>query len=234
MNYTLQDHQSRGADIYALGKYEITFDWIVKEGINETGLVNLGCGAGDFNLLAVEKGFSVRAYEPDPSALALARKLAAGRSEVQLFEGGVSVAHSQEKNAALLVMHDVIEHIENDKEAVEAIREILRPGGVGVFSVPALSFLFGYHDEQLGHYRRYSMKDFLLLFDEGFEVLDARWYGFSFIPITFLFSVFLRKPYPSPTGKKGLVYFIMCILVWLEKRIRFPLGTALILMVRKR
>ena len=51
---------------------------------------------------------------------------------------------------------NVLEHIERDVDSLIAMRSLLRPGGVVVLLVPALSFLFGELDRQLGHVRRYT------------------------------------------------------------------------------
>jgi 2-polyprenyl-3-methyl-5-hydroxy-6-metoxy-1,4-benzoquinol methylase len=54
------------------------------------------------------------------------------------------------------VLHDVLEHIDSENAAIERIFELLTDDGILVISVPALDGLFGFHDEQLGHFRRYS------------------------------------------------------------------------------
>lgn len=51
---------------------------------------------------------------------------------------------------------NVLEHIENDREAVRRMSSILVPGGVIVLLIPAFSALYGPIDQNLGHYRRYS------------------------------------------------------------------------------
>jgi SAM-dependent methyltransferase len=51
---------------------------------------------------------------------------------------------------------NVLEHIDEDHQAVERMASVLTPGGVIVLMVPALPVLYGPIDRNLGHYRRYT------------------------------------------------------------------------------
>jgi len=51
---------------------------------------------------------------------------------------------------------NVLEHIEQDGQALVHIAELLRPGGYLVLFVPASAYLYGTLDSALGHHRRYE------------------------------------------------------------------------------
>ena len=53
---------------------------------------------------------------------------------------------------------DVIEHCEPEVQAVSELARVLRPGGRLLVSVPAYNWAWSDHDEQAGHYRRYTRK----------------------------------------------------------------------------
>lgn len=72
-DYTIADHEFRDDDVYALGKYRLTQRWLQPLSTRGT-LLNIGCGAGQFNAMAVDLGFDVRGFEPDPEAFALATR----------------------------------------------------------------------------------------------------------------------------------------------------------------
>ena len=55
-----------------------------------------------------------------------------------------------------VVCLNVLEHIENDVQALERLYELLQPGGHLLLFVPADQKLFGTMDTQVGHHRRYS------------------------------------------------------------------------------
>jgi len=55
-------------------------------------------------------------------------------------------------------MLDVVEHIENDVEALTQWRSRMESGAALIVTVPALQWAFSKFDDDLGHYRRYSRK----------------------------------------------------------------------------
>ena len=77
-------------------------------------------------------------------------------------------------NYDLVLMLDVLEHVENDETALnEAASTFLKPGGSLLLSVPAGQMLFSRHDELLGHKRRYSPARLRALTTmAGLDVLD--------------------------------------------------------------
>src|SRR5262249_50103723 len=129
----------------------------------------------------------------------------------------------------LVAATDVIEHIENDREAAHDLSDLVRRGGIVLITVPALPFLFGYHDSALGHYRRYTRKALLRLFGPYLKIHYARYYGILLIPAALVFSKWLRRPYPvgnvgSVKGRNPLLGFLVNVLFSLEKKIAPPLG----------
>lgn len=55
-------------------------------------------------------------------------------------------------------LFDVLEHIEDDREALKAVGRVLKPGGLLICTVPAYQWLWSPHDEVLGHRRRYTAR----------------------------------------------------------------------------
>jgi SAM-dependent methyltransferase len=58
--------------------------------------------------------------------------------------------------ADLVVAFDVLEHIDEDTQALTEIGRVLRPGGHLLVAVPADMRLWSAHDEAVGHVRRYT------------------------------------------------------------------------------
>ncbi len=56
----------------------------------------------------------------------------------------------------LVLLCDVLEHLEHPEEMLREVVARLASGGILVVTVPAFSQLFSAHDRALGHYRRYS------------------------------------------------------------------------------
>ena len=78
-------------------------------------------------------------------------------SDVKILNSNISSL--EEKFDTILYM-DVIEHIENDiKELDQAISKLNKNGKL-VIIVPAFSILFSDFDKSVGHFRRYTKKNF--------------------------------------------------------------------------
>lgn len=231
--YTQNDHLSRQTDRYAMSKYKMTQKWLAPFAKQGQTLFNIGCGNGQFNEMAADLGLSVVGYEPDPETLKLAKSLSAAskRYESQVRLSSQGLFEITEK-ADYIVMHDVLEHIEDDVAAVGQLRNILQPGGRGIISVPALPWLFGYHDEQLGHFRRYTSASLRSVLETHFEIEKIRYFGASFIPIVYWFSVSQRKSYPYSAASNGLPSKILSGLCSAEEQVPLPLGTSVMAQVR--
>ena len=51
---------------------------------------------------------------------------------------------------------DVLEHVKDEEQALSKWSHFLKPDGFLLITVPAFQALWSYHDELLGHYRRYT------------------------------------------------------------------------------
>ena len=79
---------------------------------------------------------------------------------------------------------DVIEHIDDDRAAVERLGQLARPGGVVVVSVPALPDLYTEFDAIQGHRRRYlpdTLRDAFA--GTGLELERVFWWGSWLVPL---------------------------------------------------
>ncbi|HEX2039287.1 MAG TPA: class I SAM-dependent methyltransferase [Acidimicrobiales bacterium] len=226
--YTDEDHDFRKDDTYARTKYEITIDWLGPARPGNEVLYHVGCGVGIFNRMAAEAGYTVEAFEPDPRAFEVAARDAAGHA-CRVHLSGLEAIEG-EAVADVLVMHDVLEHIEDEAGAVACLHRLLKPGGRLILSVPALQSLFGYHDRQLGHYRRYKKRTLRAALENAFTIQRLRYFGMSFIPVTLLFSRILQRPYPTSAAgeEQSLLSSTFDRLCAAEARVAMPIGTSLL------
>jgi 2-polyprenyl-3-methyl-5-hydroxy-6-metoxy-1,4-benzoquinol methylase len=231
VEYTATDHEFRESDAYAQAKYAITLRWL-RDRPSGALLYNIGCGGGLFNRMAVQAGYRVEAFEPDPAAYELARKDCPDRDCV-VHPFGLDGVEG-EGAADVVVMHDVLEHIDDDRAAVERLRRLIVDDGRLVLSVPAMPSLFGYHDEQLGHYRRYTRRTLEAALVPAFEIDRLRYFGLTFVPITAYYSRLRQRPYPTASGETGLLGRAFRSLCSLEARVPAPLGTSLVSLARPR
>ena len=126
-------------------------------------LLEIGCGTGH-NLPMLGEFGQVDALEVDPTARGMAEKRL-GRtvlsSPLPALEG---VSDDTYDMVAAL---DVVEHIPDDKAALEGIARVLKPGGKLLMTVPAHQWMWSAHDVVNHHQRRYSKRDFRKLVDQS-------------------------------------------------------------------
>jgi len=92
---------------------------------------------------------------------------------------------------------DVIEHIDEDRAAVERLGQLARNGGVVVVSVPALPDLYTEFDAIQGHRRRYLPETLRDAFaGTGLELESVFWWGSWLVPL-------LRRQRARPRARPG-------------------------------
>ena len=93
----------------------------------------------------------------------------------------------------VICMFDVLEHIPNDNEALKNIIKMLKKDGILRLTVPCHMWLWNRDDAIAGHKIRYTKK---VLVDKleynDFEVLNARYFFMSIVPLLFLRKILNR------------------------------------------
>jgi SAM-dependent methyltransferase len=96
-----------------------------------------------------------------------------------------------------VVYIDVLEHIENDREELNAAGSLLRAGGRLVVLSPAHQFLFSPFDAAIGHCRRYDRRMLRRISPAGLR-LEQLWYLDSVgLLLSFANRQFLRQSVPT-------------------------------------
>jgi SAM-dependent methyltransferase len=84
----------------------------------------------------------------------------------------------------IITLFDVIEHIEDDYAALSAVRELLRPGGLLVLTVPALMLLWSDFDVANHHFRRYEKAGFRAVVERsGFSIERLSYFSSLLFPL---------------------------------------------------
>ena len=114
-------------------------------------LLELGCGTGNVLESLGEFGEAV-GMEPDEALVAAARNAGLDVRRGALPDSRVVPAGWPD----VVLMLDVLEHLDDDASALRVAHELLAPGGTLVVAVPAYDWLWTGHDVVLGHRRRYT------------------------------------------------------------------------------
>lgn len=120
-------------------------------------LVEGGIGSGrnlvEFNQL----GYDVTGFDLMPESVQHVRNR--GIEDVRVHDLGKPWPVDP-KSLRAVVLLDVLEHVEDPALVLRHAHAALEDGGAVIVTVPAHPWLFSRWDEQLGHYRRYTVKEF--------------------------------------------------------------------------
>jgi SAM-dependent methyltransferase len=200
----------------------------------------LGCGTGG-NLTAIAGEHDVTGVECSPHALNYARKSLGSRvrfgslpHEIDLPPGSFDI----------VLITDVLEHIENDAASAAAALELVRPGGIVVATVPAYQWLYSPRDAHHHHFRRYGKNQFRVLWnrvDSQIELLSH--YNTALFPaaaaVRLATKVSQRSSEPGdisvpPRAINEQLARLMQCEANLLGRVPMPFGLSLVTVVRKR
>ena len=105
----------------------------------------------------------------------------------------------------IVILMDVLEHIEKTQEFLEACLFHLRPDGIIIINVPVLQSMYSVYDEIMGHFRRYNNEKLLKEFNitKISKVITVYW-GITLIPLLFLRKLIIsRNTVRKDVVKKG-------------------------------
>jgi len=129
-------------------------------------------------------GYDMVLLEPSSGACKNARK----RGVSNVICGTLEKENVRDGSIEQILLLDVLEHIEDDTGFLNLIRQKLARHGKLLVTVPAFQALWSSEDEEAGHYRRYTLKQFTEAAEEaGFRVCYANYFfGFLVLPILFV------------------------------------------------
>lgn len=162
------------------GRLEILRSVVAARTRDQRGLrlVELGCGTGNVLAALRDLGETIGVEVDDTlRAAAVAHGLdvrfGALPDRVPVDPG----------SAGVVLLLDVLEHLDDAAAALDAARKLLRPGGLLVVTVPAYRWLWSAHDVMLGHRRRYTRGALVReLAEAGFAIECATYFNTLLFP----------------------------------------------------
>lgn len=134
-------------------------------------LVDLGAGSGEMSARLVENGFARKAIavEPDKGNFDLLSRRYKNQTDCRCVHCSLESALLDPETADIILSTQVLEHIADDQAAVARVRELIRPTGLALISVPHPPEIFPVP----GHLRPgYSIEELAGLFAQhGFRLL---------------------------------------------------------------
>jgi SAM-dependent methyltransferase len=144
----------------------------------------VGCGAGSASWY-LARGRRYVGYEPDEESFRAASERLANVSGALVFNSTLPSPPIEQFDA--IVALEVLEHIENDREALSEWLQWVKPGGLILISVPAKQSRYGPMDAAVGHFRRYEYEELgALMRGVGLREVVIRAYG---MPLGYLLEL---------------------------------------------
>ena len=141
-------------------------------------ILDAGCGGGA-TMESLRRYGRVRGLEFAREAVTYSRE----RGH-DVIEGSIERMPFEDESFDLALALDVIEHLPDDRPALEELRRVLRPGGSLLVTVPALRMLWSAHDEANGHHRRYTTGELRRRVEQAdFEIVELSYFNTLLFPM---------------------------------------------------
>ncbi|MCM0588930.1 MAG: class I SAM-dependent methyltransferase [Gloeotrichia echinulata DVL01] len=196
-----------------------------------------GCGTGG-NLAMLSHHGRVYGMELDETARTFASDLKIGEIEPGFLPDNIPFP---DKNFDLILLLDVLEHLEQDTASLEALSAKLKPSGWLLITVPAYPWLWSRHDDLLHHKRRYLLNNLRqIVGNAGYNINFASYFNFVLFPL--IAMVLLLQKVFNKGGKEQnippkLINQILTFLFGSERyligRLSLPFGVSLLLLAQR-
>jgi SAM-dependent methyltransferase len=104
----------------------------------------------------------------------------------------------------LVILFDVLEHIEREKQFLDAIKFLVKEGGCVLINVPALQALYSPYDRCAGHLRRYALPELASLASAcKLQIVASTYWGMPLLPFLILRKQHLRFVRPEKVIQRG-------------------------------
>lgn len=222
-----------------IGRQLIIEQWFQKYDILSSKYsLDIGCGTGWMVKSLTEKGVASIGLDQLFDGLREARLK---NSKLNLIQGEVTRLPFQKGGIGTIFLLDVLEHLVDDITALKEVWHILKSRGWLILSVPVTMVIWSRRDIEAGHRRRYNK--FLLkerLSKSGFQLVDFQYYICLLFPLILIIRWLGRiwpsfqnlEEHPGPFFNSILLRIIKIELL-IQKRIRFPIGSSLIVLAQK-
>lgn len=143
------------------------FAWQSRLVLPEIGqrVVEVGCGTGNFTQFLLDRELVV-ALDVEPVCIERVIQRYPAQRNLEAHAWGATsqefgtLAHYAPDSCVCL---NVLEHVDDDRRAVQAMASVIVPGGSIVLLLPAFPSLYGPVDRNLRHVRRYRKQDAMAL-----------------------------------------------------------------------
>jgi SAM-dependent methyltransferase len=196
-------------------------------------LLDAGCGTGG-NLVTLKKYGHAFGIDLSPEALRFCK---GSRGIDGLVQGTLEKLPFQSNIFDVAISIDVLYHlwIKNDKNALQELNRVLKPGGILIIQSAAFEWLRGQHDDVVFTRKRYTKKEITeRLIKTGFHIKFVTYRNTLLFPFVFLTRLWERKTPLSSSDVvvpvawiNAILQIVMKIENLLLRIFRFPFGSSI-------
>jgi 2-polyprenyl-3-methyl-5-hydroxy-6-metoxy-1,4-benzoquinol methylase len=198
--------------------------------------IEVGSGLGDYARAWAASGRHITATEAEPDRLVdLKERLAdVPNVDVRSLHLPLDAAYDGARDYSAVVSYNVLEHIEDDVSALDAMRHLVRPGGAVVIIVPAFMFALGPADVATGHVRRYTKQTLTAAMTAAGLTIERMHYANALGLICYYLATCVLKMMPKE-GPMVRIYdtFVLPVTKAAERIVRPPFGQSVFAVARR-
>lgn len=140
-------------------------------------ILDAGCGTGG-HLGRYARIGSVTGVDPSPDAVAFCRERG-----FAVERAGLESLPFDDESFDLIAATDVLEHVAEERRALDELRRVSAPGAALLLTVPAYRWLWTSEDENLHHQRRYTRRRLVeAVRRSGWAPLTATYFNTLLLP----------------------------------------------------
>jgi SAM-dependent methyltransferase len=228
-----------GRDLEVLGDMPNYYSWIMETFKPHVAgrVVEYGAGAGTVSAQLLPLASRLTLVEPSANLTVLLKDRFKGESQVEIIDAFLQdhVASLQDNSVDTIILVNVLEHIEDDRDAARHLVRALRPGGKLLIFVPALQALMSELDRVHGHFRRYHRDDLVTKIQAaGADVLACRYFDFVGVFPWFVLNRLMGATAFNPALISINDRFVVPVSRLMEQMVGAPFGKNLILVATKK
>lgn len=215
----------------------------ISPGDQQLHILNIGAAGGGSSEFLKLFG-AVTSVETEPLFIEYLKK-----QNINVTEASITNLPYDDNRFDLVCAFDVIEHVDDDAQAMKEMQRVCKNDGAICITVPAFKSLWSQHDVVNGHFRRYKKNDLKVLFEKTkqLESIETTYFNsLLFLPILIVRKISnqFRKNkketesdfsyFKTPALSNSVLKKIFGLELPLLKLFHFPFGASLISFLKKK
>lgn len=196
-------------------------------------ILEVGCGIGNFSSELVRYG-QLTCIDINQKYLQEAKNKLGNQAKIGFGDIELGKYFFKAKIFDTIVCLNVLEHIENDQQALSNMNKLLDTKGTLILLVPFHKILFNSIDRSIGHYRRYGKASLIELLDKSnFKITKTR--NLNLLGgVGWFIAGRLFKDKSVSEGKIKIFNWMAPLFLFLENIMEPPFGTSILVIAKKK